>query len=374
MKRISTICIMLFLIASQAQTVSTVTDGAFVDGLGITSNGDIYCSDFNGSEVYKYEFSTGIVTTFATGFVNPNGIGVTNDDLIYICEKGGGTIHIYNTDGEVLNTVTGLNNPTGVKYKALDKTILWVSYDQSSLNVLNPDTLETEILIQGSPLNGPSGIAFIGDQTYISNFNDRKIFRLENDDTLTEIAQLPAGAAQNNFLGFITSKGGFLFATQFGEHRIYRIDPDTGEVFLFAGSAGGVADGDLDTATFAFPNGILGDETNDRIYVADFATANLRIIENVSLTVDDFAETNISIKLFSNLQNNSITIQGTLINTKKYAVSVYDTSGQLVQTKKGEIQNGNLRSILSTSTWSKGVYVVKIKIGETIVARKFVKQ
>ncbi len=81
--------------------------------------------------------------------------------------------------------------------------MLQVSYNQSSLNILDPNTNETEIIIQGAPLNGPSGIAFIGDQTYISNYNDRKIFRLENDNSLTEIAQLPANAAQNNVLDVV---------------------------------------------------------------------------------------------------------------------------------------------------------------------------
>ena len=373
MKTITTLCILLGTLIMHAQTVTTVTEGAFLDGLGITSNGDVYCTNFNGNEVFKYEFSTGNVTTFATGFVNPNGIGVTNEDILYICEKGGGTIHIYNTDGDVLDTVTGLNNPTGVKYDAQNDNILWVSYDQSSLNVLDPDTNETEIVIQGAPLNGPSGIAFVGDQTYISNFNDRKIFRLESDDTLTEIAQLPDGAAQNNFLGFLTSKGGFLYATQFGEHRIYRIDPETGDVFLFAGSTQGNTDGDLDTATFNLPNGILGDDTNDRIYISDFATANLRIIENVSLSVNAFAKADTTIDLFSNPQSDTITIKGALVKAETYTISVYTSSGELVKTTNGIVQGGSLQTTLNTSAWSKGVYLIKIQAGETVITRKVVK-
>ena len=373
MKTISTICLLLFFMTSQAQTVSTVTEGAFLDGFGITSNGDVYCSNFQGNEVFKYEFSTGNVTTFATGFTNPNGIGVTDDDRIYICEAGGGTIHIYNTNGDVLDTVTELNNPTGVKYSAQEDDILWVSYNQSSLNVLDPDTNETQIVIQGAPLNGPSGIAFIGDQTYISNYNDRKIFRLEDDDTLTEIAQLPDGAAQNNFLGFLTSKGGSLYATQLGEHRIYRIDPETGDMFLFAGSTQGNTDGDLDTATFNFPNGILGDNINDRIYISDFATSNLRIIQNVSLSVNAFAKADTTIHLFSNPQSDTITIKGTLVKAETYTIYVYAASGQLIKTTKGIVQGGLLQTTLNASGWSKGVYLVKIQVGETVITRKVIK-
>ncbi|WP_299217086.1 hypothetical protein [uncultured Dokdonia sp.] len=316
MKTITTLYMLLFSILMHTQTVTTVTEGSFCDGMGITSNGDIYVSNFQENDVFIYALATSNVTTFATGFTNPNGIGVIDDDRIYICEAGGGTIHIYNTNGDVLDTITGLTNPIGIKYDAQEDQLLWVSYNQSSLNSLDPDTNETEILIQGAPLNGPSGIAFIGDQTYISNYNDRKIFRLEDNDTLTEIAQLPASAAQSNVLGFFTSKGDFLYGTQIGEHRIYQINPETGEVILFAGSSLGNEDGNLDTATFNFSNGILGGDTNDRIYISEVGTSNLRIIENVSLNVDAFAKAETTIHLFSNPQSDPITIKGELIKAE----------------------------------------------------------
>ncbi len=373
MKKMTTLCMLLLAIILHAQTVTTVTEGSFYDGFGITSNGDVYCTNFQGNDVFKYELATGNVSTFATGFINPNGIGVTDDDRIYICEAGGGTIHIYNTNGDVLDTVTGLNNPTGVKYSAIEDDILWVSYNQSSLNVLDPDTNETEIVIQGAPLNGPSGIAFVGDQTYISNYNDRKIFRLEEDDTLTEIAQLPASAAQNNVLGFLTSKGDFLYGTQIGEHRVYQINPETGEVILFAGSTAGNADGDVDTATFNFPNGILGDDTNDRIYISDAGTSNLRIIENVSLSVNAFAKADTAIDLFSNPQSDTITIKGTLVKAETFTIWVYTSSGKLVKTTNGIIQGGSLQTTLNTSAWSKGIYLVKIQAGDTVMTKKVVK-
>lgn len=373
MKTMTTLWILLSTILMHAQTVTTVTEGIFYDGFGITSNGDVYCSNYQGNDVFKYELATGNVTTFATGFTNPNGIGVTDDDRIYICEAGGGTIHIYNINGDVLDTITGLNNPTGVKYDAQEDRLLWVSYNQSSLNILDPDTNETEILIQGAPLNGPSGIAFIGDQTYISNFNDRKIFRLEENTTLTEIAQLPASAAQSNWLGFLTSKGDVLYATQIGEHRIYKINPETGEIILFAGSTVGNTDGDLETATFNFPNGILGDDINDRMYISDLGTSNLRIIENVSLNVDAFAKADTNIHLFSNPQSDTITIKGELINAETYRIDVYTSSGKWVKKAQGIVKEGQLLAILDTSTWSKGMYLLKIRIGEHVVTRKVVK-
>ena len=271
-----------------SQTVSTITEGNFTDGLGIDSQGIIYGSDFSGTNVYKYDPSTEQVTTFATGFTNPNGIGVSSSDEVYICEAGGGTIHKFDVDGNVLETFTGLNNPTGVQYDVLNDIIYWVSYNESSLYELDPVTGTSTQIYIGAPLNGPSGIAFVGDNVFISNFNDRRIFRLEDDDSLTEITQLPSiGPPNTDFCGFLASKDSQLIATHIGGHRIFRINPLNGQFEVIAGSTQGTADGDITEATFFQPNGIVGDNSNDRIYITDAAPNNLRIIDGITLSTTD---------------------------------------------------------------------------------------
>ena len=371
MKTILTLCIILITAFAKAQTVTTITEGLFFDGLGITSNGDVYCSNFQGDQVFKYEYATADVTTFATGLVNPNGIGVTNNDHIYVCEAGAGTIRGYDTSGNLINSKAGLNNPTGVKYNPNTGELLWVSYNQSSINVLNLDTNETSIVFQGAPLNGPSGIAFIGDEVFISNYNDRKIFRLEDNNTVTQIAQLPATASQNNVLGFLTSKDGLLFGTQIGEHRIYSIDPTNGEINIFAGSSLGNNDGNLDDATFNFPNGILGDNTNDRLYISDAGTSNLRIIENVTLNVDAVDKENIELRVYSD--TSSIQVEAVLPLVDTYTLKIYNSLGKLIEERVEKTPTKTVKTSIESNSWSNGVYILQLTSGAYNITEKILK-
>jgi YD repeat-containing protein len=373
MKTQITLFILLITAFVHGQTVTTVTDGNFYDGLGIDSAGNIYCSNFAGNDIFKYELATGTVTTFASGFVNPNGIGVTDDNRIYICEAGAGAIRIYDTDGNLIDSITGLNNPTGIKYDALNDRLLWVSYAQKSLNAIDPDTNTSEVLFQGAPLQGPSGIAFVGDETYISNYDNRKIFKLNVDDTLTEIAQIPASGAANNVLGFLTAKGGYLYGTQIGAHRIYRVNPIDGSIVQAAGSSIGNTDGSLDVATFNLPNGILGDDINDRIYISDAGTSNLRIIENASLNVDAFAKAELKLNLFPNPTKDTLTVSVPLGVNGPYTLTVFDAKGSIIHSEKGTSVQNSLPLKVTTSTWSNGTFIVVLRTDAQISTGKLIK-
>ena len=359
----------------QAQTVSTIAEGLFFDGLGLSSKGDVYCSNYQGDKVYKYELETGQVSVFASGLVNPNGIGVTPEDNIYICEAGNGKIHVLSENGLVMYSIAGLNNPTGIKYSTEEESLLWVSYNQNSLNILDPTTNETEVLYLGAPLNGPSGIAFIDDQIFISNYNDRKIFRLEDDDSLTEIAQLPGTAAQYNYMGFLTAKGGYLYGTQLGEHRIYRVDPINGEVSLFAGGEIGEVDGDIEDATFNFPNGILGDEGNNRIYVSEVGTSNLRIIEGINVKVTEPAQGSINIEVFPNPTQNHLNIKASNISADQFIIKLYSAEGKLLFHENGMVEAGLINTVIDTDSWGKAPVpaYMEMQLDKLTITRKILK-
>ena len=57
--------------------------------------------------------------------------------------------------------------------------MLLVEYNNNVLKKLSEDGTVTT-LFSGFPLNGPSGIAIMNGQIYISNFNDRKVMHYEN--------------------------------------------------------------------------------------------------------------------------------------------------------------------------------------------------
>ena len=86
-KKITLFALLSMADISFSQTVSTVTSGNFYDSIGQDSQGNIYCSDFFGDSVFKYG-TNGAVTTFASGFTNPNGLAVNGQDEIFICDAG----------------------------------------------------------------------------------------------------------------------------------------------------------------------------------------------------------------------------------------------------------------------------------------------
>lgn len=259
-------------------TVETVTDGAFHDGLAVDRRGNVYGSDFVGNTVYKMTPDRE-VSVFADGFVSPNGIGINKEGKIYICDHFGNTIYKYDNSGTRLDSISAIS-PAGIKRIPGTNKMLFVEYNTNTINVLAEDNTITK-LYEGEPINGPAGIAFDRrGNTYIGNFNDRKIYKYKNG-TLTFIAELPAEAANANFLGFLTYANGFLFATQIGEHKVYKINPRKENEFeVFAGSVLGNDDGDVSEATFNFPNGILADPYRKTLYVSDAGTKNLRIIKS----------------------------------------------------------------------------------------------
>lgn len=259
-------------------TVDTVVEGSFYDGLALDKKGNLYGSDFVGNTVYKMTPSRK-VSVFATGLVSPNGIGVNKKDEIYVCDNFGNAIYKYKNDGTLLDSIPAVS-PAGIKRIPGTNDMLFVEYNTNTINILAEDNTVTKVF-EGAPINGPAGIAFDRKgNTYIANFNDLKIYKYK-DGAASFVAELPADAPNANFLGFLTYTKGFLFATQLGEHKIYRINlRKDNEVELFAGSTLGNDDGDISEATFNFPNGILASPDGKILYVSDAGTSNLRIIES----------------------------------------------------------------------------------------------
>lgn len=257
--------------------VATVTDGLFHDGLAVDRKGNLYGSDFVGNTVYKMTPS-GEVSVFVDGLISPNGIGINTNSEVYVCDNFGNTIYKYSEEGIQLDSIPAVS-PAGIKRIPGTNDMLFVEYFTNTINRLGADNTITK-LYEGAPINGPAGIAFDRKgNTYIGNFNDRKIYKFK-DGELSFIAELPAEASEANFLGFLTYAKGFLFATQIGEHKIYKINPKKENEFeVFAGSTLGNADGDISEATFNFPNGILASRDGKTLYVSDAGTSNLRIIK-----------------------------------------------------------------------------------------------
>lgn len=383
-KTILFLCVLSVSTFIYSQTVTTVEEGAFTDGLAIDSQGVIYGSDWGGNTVYTYN-TNGNVSVFKDGFSNPNGIGINAQDAIYICDHTANTIFKYNTNGDLLESwgvADGLVTPAGIKSIPNTNDMLLVEYgtynpdgsfiSSSKIKRLNENgTIDTLLDGEGTSLFGPAGITFINNTPYIGNFNDRKIFRFENN-ILTEIAQLPATAPNNNFLGFLSDLNGTLLATQLGEHKIYRIDPETGEVTLYAGSVAGNDDGDLDTVTFNFPNGILGDDTTDTVYISDGISKNLRIINNATLSNNEFINNESDIALYPNPAKDSLHIKIDNVRENKLFINIIAISGKSVFFQEYAIQDSEFETVIDVKPMASGVYTIVLEYDSKKISKKII--
>jgi len=362
-----------------AQTVSTITEGNFTDALAIDSQGNLYGSDWAGNTVYKYS-NTGQVSVFESNFVNPNGIAINGSDEIYICDHTAHTIYKYDHNGNRLETYTNLFiTPAGIQRIPNTNDFLVVEYGggayASRIKRLAEDGTVTT-LITGNGLNGPAGIAFVNDIAYIANFNDRKIFKFENN-SLTEIAQLPSeGAPQRNFLGFMTAIDSQLIATHIGGNKLYRIDPATGDVSVYLGSALGNVDGDVNTARLDSPNGIIADGANDRIYISQASlnagNKNLRVVNGAVLSTLT-AELSVEVHVFPNPSKDSLMIRLSGINSADtLKLRIHDSSGREVLKKEVSQVQSEFENRISTKGWAKGIYFLTIQKDHSKLLKKII--
>ncbi len=374
MNDMKTLYALLFLLVTaslNSQTVTTVTDGLFHDGLALDINGNLYGSDYSGDSVFKLDVN-GNVSTFVSGLNTPNGIGVNSNNEIYICDHENNRILKYNDQGDELASYPTLT-PAGIKKMPNSDDMLFVGYGNNTINQLSSDGTITQ-LFSGSPLNGPAGIAFDDNGViFIGNFNDRRIHKYDNG-VLTYVAQLPSRGINSNFLGFLTYANGFLYATQLGEHRVYQINPQNVDDFdVYAGSTVGSANGNIADATFNLPNGILASPDGATIYVSDAGTKNLRIISDVTLSINELKEADFSLLLYPNPSREMLTIKGVLLEQSSFDVAVYDTLGQRVFSESNPFKTKAFERNINTSTWSSGVYTVLITSGKYRTSEKVVK-
>lgn len=131
----------------------------------------------------------------------------------------------------------------------------------------------------GREIGEPFGIAAYGEDTYISDGDAGKIWKLQSGGKLSVFAQgldTPSGIA-------FDSKGALIVADA-GSHTIKKIDRGGG-VTLLAGkeNQAGFADGDAASALFHAPIGVAVAE-DGKIYVADTYNDRIRVIDNGKVT------------------------------------------------------------------------------------------
>lgn len=346
----------------QAQEVSTFFNDPSKkvdDALVMDYQGNLYGSHFMGSNVHKITPS-GVATVFASGFNTPNGLAFDSQNNLYVCDLSGNKIYKIAYSGEFLDTIV-VTSPSGI-IKSIDSdTMLFTQYTGNKVSKLAPDGTIT-LIASGAPMVGVVGLAYdYSGQLYVANFTDRKIFKL-NDTTFTYVATVPGPPGGS--LGFIAFAKGFLYGTGYNDHKIYKIDPTyVDSVSVFAGTTSGSVDGDVTTAQFSSPNGIISSVTGDSLFISDFGTGRIRIISfDVVTAINDFESTTGNVKIYPNPTTDFIHVE---YNGAIDEIAIYNCQGKRIySTRERRIAVGDLHS---------GVYIVVIKNGSEVVKTTFIK-
>ncbi|GAB5417367.1 MAG: hypothetical protein Crog4KO_29490 [Crocinitomicaceae bacterium] len=358
---ITTICLLFLAIGTNAQTVvsTLVNDGAtpFTDDLIEDASGNLYCADYSGDAVFK-RTPSGVVSTFVSGLNTPNGLAFNSAGELYVCDNIGSRIYTFDATGAPLDTIV-VSNPSGIIKDVASDTMIFTTYGSvSTLKKLAPDGTIYDFHA-GGEMNGPVGLEYCQGELYVANFNNRKIFRVE-DDTVVYITELPGSGS----LGFLAVADDKLLATAFNGQRIYSIDPIAGEVNIYAGSTFGGTDGALDSAKFTTPNGIYVNGTMDSIYVSEYNTGKLRLITGFTLAVPELSiETNV--QLFPNPSNATVTVQYNAEVPFDVILATLDGK-ELIQKSSGLMKD----STLDLTELTSGAYLVQIRIAGSVVAQE----
>ncbi len=341
-----------------AQTVETLVPGpsTFDDGLAIDKEGNIYASRYFGTTVTKITLE-GNTSTFASGLTNPNGITFDKEGNLYIPNAQGNRIDKVDPEGERTTLVNSIANPTGLLFLE-DGNLLIAQYQPSTISVRDTSGQVTTFLT-GNGLNGPVGLQKDEEgNLYIGNFNDGKVFKRTPDGNISEIGDIPG------WLGFITYSNGYIYATGYQQHRIYRINTDGTEQKIYAGTgvAGG-NDGSIEEATFNGPNGIVASATGDTLFISDFETRSLRMIigvNTVSTPSEYENEQPEEARLdqnYPNPFNPSTVIRFQLAKPSKVSLTVFDTMGREVeQLASSTFGSGNHTINFNAYDLSSGIY------------------
>lgn len=254
------------------------------DSVAVDVNDNIYISNTGvftpdgglGTEVFKVT-PDGTVSLFAT-ISSPGGNSVDGNNNLYINGK-------LSSGGNGIFKITPEGNAT--EFSSSSGIIKWNSKgDAFAINYGSGSVFEVdeqgEFTVFSTPsfMNGPTGIAFDeNDQLYIGNFNDGRVFIVNDDGSAEMLGTVPGG------LGYMTYMSGKIYATGFNNNRIYSISM-SGEVDIVAGDGTvGQVDGNGESARFSRPNGIAALSDGLTLVISEYG-AGAKSIRTITIDAE----------------------------------------------------------------------------------------
>lgn len=150
------------------------------------------------------------------------------------------------------------NSPESIEFDYAHNR--WLIANNNGNNILARNSANGLVTIFAPCSGGPHGIEIVNDTLYVNAGANIKLFNL---NTGAAIATIALGA---NFLNGLTHDSNYLYATDFGTNKIYRVNIATRAWSIFVASTGGAVGSQQ-------PNGILYDASNNRCVIVSWGSS-----------------------------------------------------------------------------------------------------
>lgn len=243
----------------QGVKVSTIASGMTASG-GVSRDRDgrVYVSDFGvslgkagGENIYRMNPDGSDLIVWSTGFGGASGSGFGGDDLLYQSDVGRGEVWRVGPDGTRARIASGLRSPVGVA-AGPEGRVFVAECGTSAITVIAPDGVMSR-LSNGGLLNCPNGLTIGHDgMLYAVNFRDGALLRINPDSgDQSLVATLPGGGN-----GHIAAANNRLYVASFQGGRIYVVTIEGMACHIAGDGSTANNDGDGYSASFFRPNGV----------------------------------------------------------------------------------------------------------------------
>ena len=193
-----------------------------------------------------------------------------------------------------------------------------------------------------------NGNIYVANDHFVTEVNSLKtikIFAGSSSSGDTDASRLSAAFRDLRFIAFDSQ--GDMYLSDSSNHKIKKIDMDSGTVTTFAGSSQGFNDAQGTAAQFDFPSGLVFDN-DDNLYVADSGNRRIRKIDTsanvTTVAAHDGASSVLEGAAFSTI------IGSELGDLEIYEGEVYfaDTSNNVI--RKLNLENATIARVAGTSS------------------------